>query len=215
MNVILFGPPGAGKGTQGELLADRFDLKRLSTGDLLREARRAGTELGRRAQQYMDAGELVPDAVILGIVREVMEAEAQRNGFIFDGFPRTEAQAAALADMLREMGTSLNAVVVLDIEDETLVRRLAGRLSCPGCGAVYNRYSEPPRVAGICDLCGAELVQRADDREETVRRRLEVYREQTAPVLDWYERNGAPMEHLDGDRPVRAIQTDLVALFDG
>jgi adenylate kinase len=215
MNIIIFGPPGAGKGTQGELAAEKFDLVRLSTGDLLREARRQGTELGRKAQRYMDAGELVPDAVILGIVREVMEAESHRGGFIFDGFPRTEAQAAGLSDMLDEMATSLDAVVVLEVSDETLVRRLAGRLSCPKCGAVYNRHTEPPREEGRCDACGSPLVQRPDDREETVRRRLEVYREQTAPVLDWYEGAGATIRRIPGDRPVDAVQADLAAILAG
>lgn len=213
MNIILFGPPGAGKGTQGELAADRFDLVRLSTGDLLREARREGTALGREAQRFMDAGELVPDGVILGIVREVMEGHTGRGGFIFDGFPRTVAQAEALSGMLEEMGTSLDAVIVLEVEDETLVRRLAGRLSCPNCGCVFNRYSDPPRTEGRCDSCGTELVQREDDREETVRRRLEVYREQTAPVLDWYIRSGANVRSIPGDRPIDAVQADLAAVL--
>jgi adenylate kinase len=213
MNIILFGPPGAGKGTQGELLAGRFDLVRLSTGDLLREARRDGTQLGQRAQRYMDAGELVPDGVILGIVREVMEARSDRGGFLFDGFPRTEAQAAGLADMLDEMNVPLDAVIVLDVPDETLVSRLAGRLSCPNCGAVYNRNSEPPREAGRCDECGTALIQRPDDREETVRRRLDVYREQTAPVLEWYRSDGANVKQLDGDRPVDDVQADLARLI--
>ncbi|HUF67757.1 MAG TPA: adenylate kinase [Longimicrobiales bacterium] len=213
MNIILFGPPGAGKGTQGELAAERLDLVRLSTGDLLREARTEGTDLGQKAQRYMDAGELVPDSVILGIVREVMEAQSHRAGFIFDGFPRTETQAAGLADMMDEVGTSLDAVVVLDVADETLVRRLAGRLSCAKCGVVYNRHFEPPREEGKCDVCGSALVQRADDREETVRRRLEVYREQTAPVLDWYEGAGVAIHHIAGDRPIDAVQADLTALL--
>jgi adenylate kinase len=215
MNIILFGPPGAGKGTQGELAAERFGLVRLSTGDLLREARREGTALGKAAQRFMDAGELVPDDVILGIVREVMEARSDAGGFIFDGFPRTEAQAAALAGMMDEIGATLDAVVVLDVADDTLVRRLSGRLSCPKCGAVYNRHSEPPREEGACDVCGSPLIQRPDDREDTVRRRLEVYREQTAPVLDWYERNGAGIRRIEGDRPIDVVQAELGELLSG
>lgn len=215
MNIILFGAPGAGKGTQGELAAERFDLVRLSTGDLLREARREGTELGKAAQRFMDAGELVPDDVILGIVREVMESRSDSGGFIFDGFPRTEAQAAALAGMMAELGQTLDAVVLLDVADETLVRRLSGRLSCPKCGALYNRHFNPPREEGVCDACGSPLMQRPDDREDTVRRRLEVYREQTAPVLDWYERNGVRIRRIEGDRPIEAVQADLGALLAG
>lgn len=213
MNIILFGPPGAGKGTQGALLAETYELVRLSTGDLLRDALRRGTPLGMEAKAFMDAGELVPDSVILGLVREVMQSGTDRGGFIFDGFPRTIAQAEGLAQLMDELGTSLDAVLVLDVEDEELVRRLAGRLSCPRCGAVYNRHTEPPRRDGICDACGATLVQRDDDREETVRRRLEVYREQTEPLIAWYAERGAPLHHVKGDRPVMDVQQSLAALL--
>jgi adenylate kinase len=209
MHIILFGPPGAGKGTQGELLAERFDLVRLSTGDLLREALREGTPLGLEAKRYMEAGELVPDDVILGMVREVLEREAGRGGFIFDGFPRTRAQAEGLDALLASLGTSLDAVLVLDVDDDTIVRRLSGRLSCPKCGAIYNLHSNRPTRAGICDACGTELVQRQDDREETIRRRLAVYREQTAPVLDHYADMGTDIRHIPGGREVDAVQAEL------
>jgi adenylate kinase len=210
MNIILFGAPGAGKGTQGELLAKRFDLVRLSTGDLLRDALRRGTPLGLEAKRFMDAGELVPDSVILGLVREVMAAESARGGFIFDGFPRTQAQAESLDATLDEMGTPLAMVIVLDVDDETIVARLSRRLACPRCGAVYNLDTDKPKTAGVCDVCVTGLVQRSDDEASTVRRRLEVYRAQTAPLLAYYESAGVPMHIVAGDRPVDEVQADLV-----
>jgi adenylate kinase len=210
MNIILFGAPGAGKGTQGELLAKRFDLVRLSTGDLLRDALRRGTPLGLEAKRFMDAGELVSDSVILGLVREVMTAESARGGFIFDGFPRTQAQAESLDASLEEVGSPLAMVIVLDVDDETIVARLSRRLACPKCGAVYNLDTDKPKKAGVCDVCGTGLVQRSDDEESTVRRRLEVYRAQTAPLLAYYESAGVPMQIIDGDRPVDEVQADLV-----
>jgi len=213
MDVILFGPPGAGKGTQGALLAERHRLLRLSTGDLLRDAVREGTQLGREAKRYMDAGELVPDEVILGLVHEVMTNGTAASGYIFDGFPRTTAQAEALTDVMRRLHRTLDAVVVLDVDDESIVKRLAGRLWCSQCSAVYNVYTNPPAVPGKCDICGGALVQRDDDREDTVRRRLEVYRAQTAPVVAWYRNAGLPVHNVDGNRSVDAIQNDLEALI--
>jgi adenylate kinase len=212
MDIILFGPPGAGKGTQGTLLAERFGLPRLSTGDLLRDAVRQGTALGSQARRYMEAGELVPDDVILGLVREYLESEAQ-GGVIFDGFPRTEMQARALDRLLQDLGRRVDAVLVLEVADETLVRRIAGRRSCPACGAVYNIHLDPPAVTGTCDRCGSGLVSRADDDEATVRRRLAVYRAQTAPLIDYYERSGATrLERVPGDRSVEQVQQSLVEL---
>jgi len=212
MDIILFGPPGAGKGTQGALLAERFGLQRLSTGDLLREAVRQGTPLGREARRFMDAGELVPDQVILGLVREYLEAEGGA-GVIFDGFPRTDAQARALDELLAALGRRIAAVLVLEVPDESLVRRMAGRRSCPACGAVYNRHFEPPSVTGKCDRCGAELVSRADDEEATVRRRLAVYQAQTAPVIDYYRGAGTRIAYVPGDQAVEEVQRALVALL--
>lgn len=215
MNLILFGAPGAGKGTQGALLSEKHGLLRLSTGDLLRDAIRRETRLGREAKGFMDAGELVPDGVILGMVREAMQQTADARGFIFDGFPRTVTQAEGLTALLEDLGRPLDAVIVLDVDDESIVRRLSGRLSCPQCQAVYNIHSEPPRVAGRCDRCGAALVQREDDRPETVRRRLAVYREQTAPLIGFYEAGDAPVYHVDGDRPIEEVQAELQGLLVG
>jgi adenylate kinase len=212
-DIILFGPPGAGKGTQGALLADRFGMLRLSTGDVLRDAVKRGTDMGTAARRYMDAGELVPDDVILGIVRDYLQEEAADSGVIFDGFPRTIPQAEGLEELLGSLERPLHGVYVLDVDEEALVRRLSGRRSCPNCGAVYNVHFDPPPGEGRCGACGAELVQRPDDAPETVRRRLRVYQEQTAPLVDHYQRTDVPVHRLDGDRGVVDVQQELVALL--
>jgi len=210
MNLILLGAPGAGKGTQGALLAERHGLKRISTGDLLRDAVRRGTPLGQRAKGYMDAGELVPDAIILDLVREVLVSDVDGGaGFILDGFPRTLPQAQALDRLLADLGQPLDAVVVIDVPDDVLVKRLSGRRSCPNCGSVYNIYFEPPRESGLCDRCGNALTERADDAADTVRHRLEVYRKQTAPLIAYYEASPTPVHHLDGDRPTAEVAEAL------
>ncbi len=207
MNLILLGAPGAGKGTQGELLATEAGLDRISTGDLLRDAVRRGTALGQEARRYMDAGELVPDAVILGLVREVLQEPA--SGHVFDGFPRTLEQARALDRLMDELDDRIDAVLFIDVEDDVLVKRLSGRRSCPDCGAVYNIYFEPPKEPGVCDRCGGALVERADDDAATVRRRLEVYREQTQPLIDYYRDGTIPFHTVDGDRPVEEVFADV------
>jgi len=201
MNLILLGAPGAGKGTQGALLEERLGMSRIATGDLLREAVRQGTPLGLKAKAFMDAGELVPDDVILGLVREA----AARGNNVFDGFPRTTVQAEALDRLLADEGQKIDAVVVVDVPDALLVKRIAGRRSCPSCGAVYNVHLQPPRKADTCDRCGHALTQRADDTEETVRRRLEVYREQTEPLIGYYRSRGVPLHTVDGTQPVEAV----------
>ncbi len=214
MNLIVLGAPGAGKGTQGALLAERRGLRRVSTGDLLRDAVRKGTPLGQKAKAYMDAGELVPDEVILGLVREVLSERSEATGVLFDGFPRTIPQAEALDRLLEELGQRLDAVVVIDVPDDELVKRLSGRRSCPNCGAVYNVYFEPPRQAGVCDACGGALVERADDAAETVRRRLEVYREQTEPLIAYYEASETPVHYVDGSRSVDEVQRDIARVTE-
>ena len=161
-------------------------MSRIATGDLLREAVRAGTPLGQQARSFMDAGELVPDDVILGLVREA----AAGGNSVFDGFPRTTAQAEALDRMLAEQGQRIDAVVLVDVDDDVLVRRIAGRRSCPACGAVYNVHFQPPAKPGVCDRCGAALTQRADDNEETITNRLKVYERQTAPLIEYYREKG-------------------------
>lgn len=214
MNLVLFGPPGAGKGTQGTALAEARGLLKISTGDILRDAARAGTPLGIEAKKFMNAGELVPDDVILGLVREAIDAAPDAEGFIMDGFPRTIPQAEAVDMMLAEMKKPIDAVIVLDVDDETLVKRLSGRRSCPNCGAVYNVYFDPPRSAEKCDRCGSELVQRADDDRDTVVRRLEVYKKQTQPLIDYFGKTGVPIHPIHGDRPIDDVQQDILRIVD-
>jgi adenylate kinase len=210
MNLILLGAPGAGKGTQGALLLDRHGMVSISTGDLLRDAVRKGTPLGQKAKGYMDAGELVPDALIIDLMREVLaQDDVKGKGVLFDGFPRTIPQAEALDTLLAETGHPLDAVVVITVPDEVLVQRISGRRSCPFCGAVYNIYFEPPREAGICDRCGGALAERADDTAETVRRRLEVYRRQTEPLVAYYEAGKTPVHLIDGDHAPAEVAREI------
>jgi adenylate kinase len=207
--VILLGPPGVGKGTQGALLAESTGARHVATGDLLRAARRDGTELGKKAQGYMDRGELVPDQLIIELVREVLAGLANGTSVVFDGFPRTVPQAEALDRALAEVGRKVDRVVTLKADDEVLVKRVGGRRSCPECGAVYNVHFNPPARAGKCDRDGAELVHRADDDPATVRHRLEVYKRDTAPLVRFYEASGARMEKVPADRPVDEVQRGL------
>ncbi|MCG6987876.1 MAG: adenylate kinase [Gemmatimonadetes bacterium] len=206
MVVILLGPPGVGKGTQAARLADAEGWEHVSTGDLLRAARRDGTDLGKKAQAFMDAGELVPDSLILDLVRDHLKGVAPEAGILFDGFPRTTAQAEGLGGVLGQVHRRVDAVVVFEAPDETLVQRLSGRRSCPDCGAVYNVHQNPPAKEGICDRCGGTLVHRADDKPETVRHRLEVYQELTAPLIAWYEKAQARLVRVPADRPVDDVQ---------
>ncbi len=212
MNLVLFGPPGAGKGTQGSVLAEKRGLMKISTGDILRDAVRAGTELGLAAKKFMDAGELVPDSVILGLVRDAIQDAGA--GFIMDGFPRTIAQAEGVDRILQDMKKSIDAVVVLQVPDEALVERLSGRRSCPNCGAVYNVFFDKPKQDEKCDRCSSELVQRADDRRDTVVRRLEVYQQQTSPIIEYYEQHGADVHFIDGDRDIEQVQRDILQIVD-
>ena len=215
MIVIMLGPPGVGKGTQAKILAEARGARHVATGDLLRAARREGTELGRKAQAYMDRGELVPDEVIIGMVEEVLADLDGNGGVILDGFPRTVGQAEALERSLDRLGLQVDRVVLLTAPDEVLVKRVAGRRSCPDCGKVYNVHFNPPARDGRCDACGAELVHRADDDPETVRNRLEVYRRQTEPLVEFYRGGGAGVEEVDGDQPVDVVQGALADALDG
>ena len=209
MRIVLLGPPGAGKGTQARRLSERYGIELIGTGDLFRDHVRNGTELGRLARKYMDAGELVPDDVV---VEMVAQALGSSDGFILDGFPRTTAQAEALERRLEEMGRPLTAVLGFDLPDELAVQRIAGRRTCSRCGETANVALDPPKVEGVCDRCGGELIQRDDDREETVRRRLEVYHESTAPLWDFYRDRGllrvveaVGPEHEVTERAIRAL----------
>ncbi len=190
----MLGPPGGGKGTQAKILSERLGIPQISTGDILREAVREGTELGKIAKKYMDEGKLVPDDIIVGIIKERLSQPDAKNGFILDGFPRTVAQAEAFDDMLKGIGESLKAVIFIDVPKEELVRRLTGRRTCSGCGRMYHVEFSPPKKEGVCDHCGKPLYQRDDDKEETIVKRLETYEAQTLPLVDYYKKKGFLVE---------------------
>jgi adenylate kinase len=212
MKLILLGPPGAGKGTQAKMLTDRYGIPQISTGDILRAAVRDGTPMGLKAKGFMDAGALVPDAVVIGIVRERLQQADCAAGFILDGFPRTVAQADALGITLDELGLALDAVISLDVDIDALVARLAGRRTCCGCGRGYHVQFEPPRVSGICDACGGKLFQRDDDQEETIRKRLAVYAKQTAPLVAYYRQAGL-LVTIDGMQEIGTVQEQILSVL--
>lgn len=190
MRLILLGPPGAGKGTQAKLLKEKFGIPQISTGDILRKAIRDNTELGVKVRTFMDGGRLVPDDLVIRLIRERIRQEDCRNGFILDGFPRTIVQAEKLSETLGEMGLKLDAVVDLEIAPEVVTERLAGRSTCSQCGAMFHDTSRPPKTAGLCDLCGGNLYKREDDNRETVQKRLDIYAKETAPLKDFYSTQG-------------------------
>ncbi len=200
LNVILLGAPGAGKGTQAERIVAEFGLPHISTGEMLRAAVEAGTEMGRAAQRFMSAGELVPDEVVVGVVRDRLAEPDAARGFLLDGFPRTLAQARRLDEILAAAGRAVTHVILIDVPEDELVQRISGRRSCTGCGKLYNVTFDPPQTEGVCDVCGADLMQRADDNEETVRNRLAVYRRETAPLIDYYRAKGVLGEAQGGGK---------------
>ncbi|HEY3353302.1 MAG TPA: adenylate kinase [Polyangia bacterium] len=203
-NWILLGAPGAGKGTQAQRLIDTYRLPQISTGDMLREAKRAGTALGKQAAGYMDRGALVPDELVIGLIAERLDQPDAQQGFILDGFPRTVPQAEALGQVLAERGRQLTRVVAIEVPEAVLVPRLTGRRSCPKCGAPYHVMFKPPVKEGLCDVDGTALVQRADDTEVTVRARLETYRNQTAPLIAYYRAKGL-LREVDGQGELGAV----------
>lgn len=204
VNLILLGPPGAGKGTQAERISEFYGIPHISTGDIFRENLKRGTELGLKAKEYMDRGELVPDEVVVGIVRNRLAEPDCEGGFVLDGFPRTVAQADALRDMLVGMGRSIHHVLNIQVPDEMVVERLTARRTCRACGAVYHLKFNPPRKEGRCDACGGELYVRDDDREETVRARLEEYKAKTQPLIDYYRAEGL-LRDIDGTASVDEV----------
>ncbi len=207
--IILLGAPGAGKGTQAEILRERLGLAHIASGDLFRENVSKGTPLGKLAKSYMDKGELVPDDVTIGMVMDRISRPDCAAGVVFDGFPRTEAQARALDAALAKEGKKIAAVLSVDVRDEVLVDRLSARWICPIDGVVYNTLTNPPRTAGRCDKDNGELYQRDDDKPETVRRRLQVYHTQTKPLIDYY-RNAGLLCEVDGEQTIEKVQADLV-----
>ena len=204
MRVVLVGPPGAGKGTQAQFLASHLSIPKISTGDIFRDNVSHGTALGRRAQAYMERGDLVPDEVTIAMVTDRLADEDTQAGFLLDGFPRNVPQAETLKKMLLALDTKLDVVLELVVDDDEVVRRLSGRRTCRRCGRIWHMSFDPPTVAGICDDCGGELFQRDDDREQTIRHRLEVYQEQTSPLVSFYADEGTLLG-LDATGPVDEI----------
>jgi len=210
LNLILLGPPGAGKGTQAERLREDFDVAYIATGDILRKAVAEETELGKKAKEYMNNGDLVPDEVIIGVILEEVGSEAAQDGFLLDGFPRTVDQATALDEALARLDRRLTAVLLIDAPDDEVVRRLSGRRMCAKSGHVYNVHTDPPKHDEVCDQDGSRLIQREDDREETVRKRLEVYHRQTSPLVKFYEERDL-LKRFDGTRSPTEVHDHIRA----
>lgn len=209
MQILLMGPPGAGKGTQAVKLVEKFSIPQISTGDMFRAAVKEGTELGKKAKACMEAGTLVPDEVTVGIVRERLAKDDCKNGFILDGFPRTVEQAESLQKILEELGMSLTKVLNIHVPAEHLIERAVGRRICKTCGATYHVKFNPPKKDEVCDNCGGQLYQRADDNEETMKKRLSVYEESTRPLIDYYKKVGVYAE-IDGRQPIENVTEELV-----
>lgn len=213
MNLILLGPPGAGKGTQARKLVDERGMTQLSTGDMLREARASGTEMGKRVAEVMDRGGLVTDEIVIGLIEEKLSG-GQGGGFIFDGFPRTLAQADALAALLARLGARLDAVIEMRVDDEALVARITGRFTCGQCGEVYHDVTKPTAVEGVCDICGSDdLQRRADDNEQSLRTRLMEYYKKTSPLIGYYYAKDM-LSVVDGLAEIGAVATDIKSVLD-
>ncbi len=213
MNIVLLGPPGAGKGTQAKMLETKYNMVQLSTGDMLRQVVATGSELGQEAKRVMDAGQLMPDELMIRLISERIDKDCG-DGFILDGFPRTVRQAEGLDQMLAEKGVELDAVIEMKVDEEALIARLIGRFSCDTCGAGYHDTFQRPKVDGICDVCGGtEFGRRADDNEETVRARMEAYRRQTAPILPYYGEKGV-LRSIDGMASIEEIAGQIQATLE-
>jgi len=213
LNLILLGPPGAGKGTHASVLKEKYDIPHISTGDIFRENIKEGTRLGTEAKGYMDKGELVPDGLVIEIVKDRLLKDDCGSGFLLDGFPRTVSQAEALEEFLNKAGGKIDKVINITVSKEEIVERLTGRRTCKACGAVYNISSMPPEKEGICDKCGGELIQRADDSEETVLGRIEVYESQTRPLVDYYEKIGN-IAFIDGMAGRENVFSEIVKAIE-
>lgn len=212
MNLVLMGLPGAGKGTQAEKIIDKYAIPHISTGDMFRAAIKEETELGLKAKSFMDKGELVPDEVTIGIVRERLSKDDCKNGFLLDGFPRTVAQAEALENILSSLGKQLDYVINIEVDREILTERLTGRRICENCGATYHLVFNPPKTEGVCDKCGGPLYQRPDDNAETVGNRLDVNMKQTRPLLDFYEEKGY-LRNVNGQQDIHQVFADIDQLL--
>jgi adenylate kinase len=210
LNLTLLGPPGAGKGTQAERLVEDFELPYYATGDILRAAVKDGTDLGKQAKEYMDKGDLVPDELICGVIMEKVDSHEAADGFLLDGFPRTVGQADILKQALDSRGRRLTATLLIDVDDDEVLRRLTGRRICTKNGHLYHVEFDPPKNEGVCDQDGSRLVQRDDDKPETVKHRLDVYHEQTSPLIDYYEDEGI-LRRFDGERPPSEVHDHIRA----
>ncbi|WP_096155955.1 MULTISPECIES: adenylate kinase [Bacillus] len=212
MNLVLMGLPGAGKGTQAERIVEKYNIPHISTGDMFRTAMKEGTELGLKAKSFMDQGQLVPDEVTIGIVRERLEKDDCKNGFLLDGFPRTVPQADALEQLMGQLERKIDYVINIDVDSSILLERLTGRRICKDCGSTYHLVFNPPTTEGVCDKCGGELYQRADDNAETVGNRLEVNIKQSKPLLDFYESKGY-LKNINGQKDINEVFEDIVTLL--
>jgi adenylate kinase len=208
MNIILIGPPGAGKGTQATRMIDRLQVPQISTGDMFRAAVKEGSPMGKKAKEYMDKGALVPDEVVIGVVKERFAKPDCKKGFILDGFPRTLEQARALDGLLKDLGTRLDHVVVIEVPDDYLVKRLTGRRTCRGCNYMHHIEFDPPKKAGVCDKCGGELYQRDDDQEATIRQRLTTYHGQTSPLIEYYGKQNI-VRKINGTLSMEKVQEEI------
>jgi len=214
MRIVLLGAPGAGKGTQAKKLIEKYAIPQISTGDILRENVAKGTPLGKEAKSYMDAGKLVPDSVVLGLVEDRLKKDDCKKGFILDGFPRNTSQADALDKMLSGLGMPLQSAISIDVSFDDLMKRLTGRRTCKSCGQMYNIYFSPPKKEGVCDKCGGELYQRDDDKEETIKKRLEEYQAKTAPLIDYYKGKGI-LHSINGTGSIDEIFAKVCAVVEG
>lgn len=213
MNIVLMGPPGAGKGTQAKRIAHKYNIPHISTGDMLREAVAAGNDLGLKVGEIMEKGLLVPDTLMIGLVKERLSRGDARNGFILDGFPRTVEQAGALDEMLEELDRKVDVVLLVNSSEEVVVDRISSRRVCPKCGKVYNLLTIKPQIDGLCDVDGSELVQRDDDLPETVRSRYRVYAEKTAPVIDYYSNSEVFFLDIDGSGNIDEVAGEIFGLL--
>ena len=213
MKIIMLGAPGAGKGTQAKMIAEKFGIPHISTGDIFRANIKNGTELGKKAKEYMDKGQLVPDELTVEILLDRVAADDCKNGYVLDGFPRTIPQADVLDKELTKLGDKVDYAINVDVPDENIVRRMSGRRACLKCGATYHIEHIPPKQEGICDKCGSELVQRDDDKPETVQNRLSVYHEQTQPLIDYYNKKNI-LKSVDGTKDMQEVFSDIVNILN-
>ena len=212
MRLILLGPPGAGKGTQAKLLAEKFNIQQISTGDILRQAVKNKTKMGLKAKSYMDQGKLVSDNVVIGIIKDRLDNADCSKGFILDGFPRTIQQAESLSEALKQMEIDIDHLIDIEIDFDYLIQRLTGRWTCRECGEGYHKMSNPPKKKGVCDKCDGELYQRDDDKEETIQKRFEVYRKETEPLKDYYQKNGK-LNAIKGNGGIQEIFSRITNLI--